>query len=663
MNLDRLLHPGAIALIGGGPALNAAAQCRDLGFDGDVWLVNPNRSDAYSSLADLPSIPDAALVAVGRERVPQVVAELAEMGCGGAVCYSAGFAEADDLGRELQDRMLSAAGKMPVIGPNCHGFINALSGAALWPDVQGVSRVDRGVGIVTQSGNIAISLTMQQRALPIAFMVTLGNQASVRIEDVLEAMVADERVSAIGAHIEGLTDPNRLPVIASSAAAVGKPIVVLKTGRSAKGSAIARTHTASMAGSAETYDALFARYGIGQVETIPEFLSTLGLFHFYGRLPGPRLVSLSCSGGEAGLVADRAQGKAIEFPEFSPDSVEALSLILDHKVAISNPFDYHTFIWGDRERMTACFAEALTSPVDAGMLILDFPAPGLDHSGWQPTLEAWIDAHRATGRPVVVTATLPENLPLTVAERLAAVGIPISSGIDETLRAFEVASAPARVGSAHLEVAAPAGIPRRLDDTDARRRLGDWVKLPAFTEAPIDTAGEAADGLGYPVVIKAMGLDHKSDVGGVLLGLGDRQEVEAAATQMAPLAATVLVERMATGIVAELVVAVRRQTPIGWAVTVGSGGVLVELIDDVAVALAPVTKGDLMAMLGTLRISKLLEGHRGRPGADRGLLAEAIVAIVDAALAHPDTVELEVNPLAVTTDGPVALDVLWLVES
>lgn len=668
MDLSRLLHPRSIALIGGAPAVAAAAQCRALGFDGEVWLVNPRRPEVdgikvFASVDELPAGPDAALVAVAREKAPEVVASLASIDTGGVVCYSAGFAEADDVGRELQESLMAAAGPMPVIGPNCHGFINALTGAALWPDVQGCRRVDRGVGIVTQSGNIAISLTMQQRALPIAFMITLGNQASVKIEDVLEAMVSDDRVTAIGAHIEGLTDPGRVHAIAVAADRARMPIVVLKTGRSAQGAAIARTHTASMAGSAETYDALFDRYGIGQVETIPELLSTLGLLHSYGRLPGNRLVSLSCSGGEAGLVSDRAMGKAVSFPGFPREAAGRLSEILEGKVAITNPLDYHTFIWGDRERMTACFAEALAAPLDAGMLVLDFPGPGLDHSGWEPTLAAWIDAHRETGRPVLVTATLPENLPVAVAEHLAREGIPVAGGIDEALRSFEVAAAFRRLGPPHLVAIEPSGTVRRMGEIEARQLLGRAVNLPAHSHVAIEKAGDAADTLGYPVVVKATGLDHKSEAGGVALDLGDRLAVERAAASMAHLSAEVLVERQAGGIVAELVVAVRRQAPIGWAVTVGTGGVLVELLEDVAVGLAPLSKEDVLTMLGSLRISKLLDGHRGRPPADRGLLAGAVLGIVEAALAHPGTVELEVNPLAATSEGPMALDVLWLVES
>ncbi len=664
VNLDRLLDPSTVALIGGEPAVAAARQCRLLGFTGEVWLVNPggrsvDHATTFASVRDLPGPPDAALVAVGRDRVPAVVDELAAMGAGGVVCYTAGFAEADDRGRSLQGQMLEGAGSMPVIGPNCHGFVNALSGAALWPDVQGCRRVDRGVAIVTQSGNLAINLTMQQRALPEAMVVTLGNQASVAVEDILEWLLAEHRVTAVGLHIEGLLDPIRFGELV---AGTDKPVIVLKSGRSHQGAAIARTHTASMAGTSAVYDALFDRYGVAQVESVPQLLSTLSILHHHGRLPGGNLVSLSCSGGEAGLVADRSMHHNVHFPEFPAEVAGRLDTILEGRVAITNPFDYHTFIWGDRERMTACFTEALAAPVDAGMLIIDFPSPGLDDRGWWPTLESFVDSAKATWRPTVVTSTLPENLPPAVAERLAGDGIPVAGGIDETLAALAAAALPGARMPRHTAAPPLVGQRRRLDDMEARARLAGWLAVPEHRSVAIAEAARAAGELGYPVVVKALGIDHKTELGGVVLGLGSQADVEAAAAGMAILGSTVLVERQVGAIEAELVVAVRREPPVGWLVTIGAGGVLVEVLDDVAVGLAPLSEEDVMSMLDRLKISRLLDGHRGQASVDRSVLAAGVVSLVSCAMSHPDTVEVEVNPMAATADGVMALDVTWMVE-
>jgi acyl-CoA synthetase (NDP forming) len=213
-SLTRLLDPSSVAFVGGERAAFAIEQSRLLGFEGEIWAVNPTRSElagvsTVATVADLPGVPDAAFVAVDRVMSIEVVAALRHLGAGGAVCYASGYAESGSEGSALQARLLLAAADMPIIGPNCHGYINALSGAVLWPDVHGCRRVERGVAIITQSGNLAINVTMQQRGLGLSHVITLGNQAGVGIEDCLEALVDDERVTAIGLHIEALSDPIR----------------------------------------------------------------------------------------------------------------------------------------------------------------------------------------------------------------------------------------------------------------------------------------------------------------------------------------------------------------------------------------------------------------------------------------------------------------------
>ena len=205
--LTRLLHPRSIAFVGGARAQLAADQTTKFGYDGDIWWVHPN-SD-FPTLADLPVVPDAVFVGVAADRAIDVVGEANRLGVAGAVVYAAEFAESGEAGADRQARLVAAAGDMPLIGPNCHGFVNARSGAVLWPDIHGCLRVDRGVGIITQSGNVAIDLTMQQRGLPIAMMVTTGNQANVTITDCLETLIDDPAITAIGIHIEGLRDSVR----------------------------------------------------------------------------------------------------------------------------------------------------------------------------------------------------------------------------------------------------------------------------------------------------------------------------------------------------------------------------------------------------------------------------------------------------------------------
>lgn len=667
-DLTRLLDPASVAYIGGERAAFAIEQSRLLGYDGTMLAVNPTRPDlagvpTVATVSGLPTVPDAAFVAVDRVRSIEVVAALRQLGCGGVVCYASGYAESGAEGAELQARLVEAAGDMPMIGPNCHGYVNALSGAVLWPDVQGCRRIGRGVAIVTQSGNLAINITMQQRGLPLAQVITLGNQAGVGIEDCVEALVADDRITAIGLHIEALSDPGRFAASAVQAHRMGKPIVALKTGLTDAGAAIARTHTASLAGSAAAYQALFDRVGVVQVESLPVMLGALAVLGTHGRLGGNKLTSLSCSGGEAGLIADRAAGLDVAFPAFDAAAASRIADTLDNRVPITNPLDYHTFIWGDLAKMTACFTETLSGGVDAGILVIDFPVPGADDTWWWPTLEAFVAAHTASGTPAVVTATLPENLPARVATWLADRRIPAIPGIDDALRSLEAAARPAPAAPSVPAPCPPeAGRAVTLGEHQAKVRLGEvGVTVPESRIAPRSGLVAAAEAIGFPVVLKAIGLEHKTEAGGVVVGIGSPDDLARAAESMAALGSEFMVESFAAGAVAELVVGVRREPPVGWTVTIGSGGVLVELLADAVTLLAPVSHDDVRAALQRLRVWPLLAGHRSRAGGDVGATAEAIVRIAELAVGER-FVEFEVNPLLVMQHGAVAVDALGVSE-
>ena len=246
----------------------------------------------------------------------EVVRDLSAMGAGGAVCFAAGFAEADaetGNGRSLQDALISAADDMPFLGPNCYGFINYLDGALLWPDQQGGRRVEQGVAIVTQSSNIAINMTMGAGGLDLAYVVTAGNQAVADLAEIGAGLIDDSRVTALGLHIEGIGDLAAFEALAAKARAMGKPVVVLKVGSSDAAQAATISHTASLAGSDAGANALFARLGLHRTRTIEGFLEALKLAHITGPLASNRIASMSCSGGEASLMADLAEPLGLTF--------------------------------------------------------------------------------------------------------------------------------------------------------------------------------------------------------------------------------------------------------------------------------------------------------------------------------------------------------------
>src|SRR6185295_4344893 len=241
-DLHRLLAPRSIAVVGGAPAERVVRQCLKLGFTGSIWPVHPKRADlagvpCLPDLDALPAVPDAVFLGVNRHSTVEAMATLRSIGAGGAVCYGSGFAESGEA--DLQRDLLDAAGDVPFLGPNCYGFVNTFDRVALWPDEHGMQRFERGVAIVSQSGNVAVNLTFQQRGLRLGTIVSVGNQASVGTEDCIDAFLDDPRITAIGLFLEAVRDAQRFAVVAARAHAQGVPIVALQTGRSATGAAIA----------------------------------------------------------------------------------------------------------------------------------------------------------------------------------------------------------------------------------------------------------------------------------------------------------------------------------------------------------------------------------------------------------------------------------------
>ncbi len=664
-DLRRLLAPRSIAIVGGAPAERVVRQCLKLGFDGPIWPVHPKRGDlagvpCVPSIDALPEVPDAVFLGVNRHATVEAMAMLRSIGAGGAVCYGSGFAETGDA--NLQRDLLDAAGDLPFFGPNCYGYVNTFDRVALWPDEHGMQRWEHGAAIVSQSGNVAVNLTFQQRGLRLGTIISVGNQASVGMEDCIEAFLDDSRITVIGLFLEAVRDPQHFATVAARAHAQGVPIVALQTGRSAAGAAIATSHTGSMSGRAAAYDALFARYGVATVTTPAEMLETLKLLDNGGRLGGTSIVSMSCSGGEASLVADHAEHGPLRFEPFNDEHQHRIESTLTELVTVSNPFDYHTFMWGDRKAIARCFTAVMDGPQDATMLVLDAPpSPDNDPSSWIVAADALADAADATGNRGVIVATMAECLNEPVRAHIADRGITPLLGLTEGLAALRAAATVGtRCDAPHASVAEASGT-RLLDEAAAKLRLATYnIDVPTGTVVAATDVVTAAVEIGYPVTLKGLGAAHKSETGAVRVGLrSDEAMVEALASM--PFAEHYLVEATVTDVVAEVLVAVRRDPPIGWLVTLGFGGVTTELWGDVTHLLAPVTAGDVRVALTKLRSYPLLCGFRGRPAADIDALVTLVVTLTEA-LVGTSAVEVELNPVLVGRSGAVAVDAFWLEE-
>lgn len=668
-DLSRLLRPRSIAVVGGGAwCENVIRECRKIGFEGDLWAVHPKRAKlggvrAVSSLADLPGAPDAAYIGVNRRATIEVVADLRDRGAGGAICFASGFAESGD--GKLNAALLAAAGEMPIIGPNCYGLVNYLDRVALWPDQHGGASVDAGVAIVTQSSNIAINLTMQARGLPLAYIATAGNQAQQDLAAIGRALLADARVTALGLHIEGVRDIRALETLALEADRAGKPVVVLKVGRSEAARTAAVSHTASLAGSDVGSRALMRRLGFAEVRSLPVFLEALKLAHLFGYPATPMLASISCSGGEASLIADTAEPLGLDFPPLTGEQTTRLRRDLGDLVTLSNPLDYHTFIWRDGAAMARVFATVASGDVALTLLVLDFPRPDrCDDTDWTTAIEAVEAAARTAKRPLAVLTTLPENMSEAVAARFMAAGIAPLFGADEGLQAFAALAQrgpPTETGV--LLAPAPAAA-RVLTEVEGKARLAAvGVAVPkGIFKRDIAALSDAAPLLTAPLVLKTQGLAHKTEAGGVHLGVDASEAAHRA--EEGPRGDGWLLEEMVPDPVAELLVGITRDPAHGFVLTLGAGGTQTEILKDTASLLVPASEGEIRKCLAGLRLAPVLAGYRGRTGADMGAIVRAVKAVQDFVMAHAARIEeVEINPLIVTPTGAVAADVLLRMET
>lgn len=656
-DLSRLLNPKSVAVIGGGAWCAAVIEQLDKsGFAGEILPVHPSRDtvaghSAFDSIDALPFAPDASFVGVNRQATIETIAGLSGRNAGGAVCFASGFQEVED-GGDLNSQLLLAAGDMPILGPNCYGLINALSGAVIWPDQHGCLPCTSGVAIITQSSNIAINLTMQNRALPISHMVTCGNQAQTTQAEIASALLDDPRVTAIGLHVEGFGDVAAWQALARKARDKVVPLIAIKVGRSQEAQAATITHTASLAGRDAASSALLDRLGIARVDDLATFLETLKILHVTGALPSRDIATISCSGGEASLAADIAAPLGLRFPSLTASQRRGLHDALGDKVTLANPLDYHTYIWRDETAMTAAFSAMLEPHLAMTLLIVDFPrSDRCSAADWDCAVAAAKGA-AARGLPIAMVATLPELMPEAVAQELMDAGIVPFSGLDAALRA--VAAAQTQTAS-DLDIDLVSRYPgdgTAMSEVDAKVALArHGVAIPRHARG-IDAAAE----LNAPLVLKGEGFAHKSEHGAVRLNLTHADLTQAAEDMSAP---AYFVEEMVQGGIAELLIGVVHDPTCGFLMTIGAGGTLTELLSDAENLLLPTQRHSVYSALNRLKIADVLNGYRGNPAADIDAIVDAALAIQDYVLANADTVsEVEVNPLICTQSRAIAADAL-----
>ncbi len=694
MAIRSLLNPRSIAIVGAsdriGPGFNAWKALEHVGYEGRVYLVNPNKREllgqkTYPTLRDIDGELDAAFVAVKAESVLEIAAQAVEKRAGALAILSSGFGDAGEAGLELQRELARLAGEhdLAVCGPNCLGLLNFAGRAALFgtslPDA-----VKRGaIAAVVQSGSIGIALLNSGRGLGLSHLVTSGNEAVTASADYLEAFVDDPAVSTVVVFAEQIRKPQKFVAVAARAAAKGKPVIVLKSGRSERGRAAVMAHTGAVAGSVEACDAALRAAGVLQVFTLDELIETAALVSQLRAKPAARnIAALSLSGGEIALAVDAAEESGVAFAPLGA-AEPRLKALLPPFAHLSNPLDLTWAGLYDPSVAEGC-ARALAELDDVGTLVLLQDAPsGLgaqQAARYCGLLQAVARGAQGAGKPLVAVSNLSDEPHSELARAARETGVPFLRGTREGLFAISryarwathtprnISSSVAAVEKKNAQKHWQTLERGRLPAEHEARALLESYGIAGPQERFVRTAGEVAEAartIGFPMVLKCLVADmvHKSDAGLVKLRLASEQAAGEAAEDMLSRVDRkrvlgFLVQKMISP-VAEILVGARVDPDFGPLIVVGAGGVNVELYKDVSVNVAPIDESEALAALQSTRISRLLDGWRGAAAGDKEAAARGIAALSRFMADFADEIEeVEINPFAVLEDGKgcLALD-------
>jgi len=681
-NLERLLNPKSVCYIGGSFLEQTIKANRNAGYEGDIWIVNPKLDTiaglpCHRSIEALPGSPDAVFMGVNRMVTNATLPALDAAGVGGVICYAAGYSEIGGDGPALEEALKACAGDLALVGPNCYGIENYLHGVKLLAMSGGGHRVDRGCAFIGQSGSLCEAVTRNTRSAPLAYVISCGNQTVLDMADYIDVLIDKPEITCFALFIEGLRDVSRFSEVALRALKAGKPIIAVKSGTSPLGATMAMSHTASLAGNDEHYQALFDRLGIIRVETPVELLETAKLITYTGIPKGRRIVSFTCSGGDNEMIADLAATHGLELPQPTTAQRESMKEHMQLYTSISNPLDFNTTNWARYDVLLPLFTKALEGDVDLGFAVFEGRQDAAVPIGARETIEAARDAGLAAGVPMAHACHLTENSNQEDRDLLQASGMAMLQGLRDAVSAigktctFGERRAAILARHTHKDLliaeASPlSGTVVTMDEWQGKQALKAYG-LPVPDGRVVDTSSirAAAEEIGFPIVLKVLSdtILHKTDVGGVALDLSNAEEVGSAARVMADRLNIdrFLIEPMAPKPVAELIIGVTRSDVFGPVLVIGAGGILVELYQDTTCLLLPVHEDDVRAAIPGLKIAKLLDGFRGGPKGDIDALVEAIMAVARYAQENRDTLtELDINPLFVLPEGQgvVAVDAL-----
>lgn len=688
-DLSRLIHPRAIALVGaserpqsiGGRTLSNLLDHSQI--DGELYLVNPTKSElrghrCWPSIASLPQTPDVAVIAVPASGVIAVMEECAARGVPFAIILTSGFGEAGAEGERAQARLKEIAEQagMRVYGPNCPGLtnVNARLGMTFSPSFPH-DLVKGPIGLATQGGGLGRNVMQaMERGIGIGLWASTGNEVDLQVADFIHYMATAPDIKVIVTLLEGIKDGPRFLAALLCAADNGKPVIALKVGKSEYGQRAAQSHTASLTGSAEVNSAVFRQYGVIEVDDIDELVDTAWLFA--RAMPGEREeIGVYCSsGGTTALTADAVGTAGLKLAEFAPETIALLRSKLPDYAAVNNPVDTTAAVLSDAD-LVECTLGAVAADPNTGCVIAPI---ALDYGETTVRMAQTIIAAQKRVRSPIVPIWMSDRLGEGY-RMLVAAGFAPPRSVGKAIAAIRrwtewgrwrrsAADRPARRLPSAVP-AAPAGALRNLSELQAKALL-EKAGIPLLPVAVARTREEArqlADGMGYPVVAKIASPDilHKSDIGGVRVGIADGAQLElawddimASAGHHRPDAAIdgLLIEKMAPGGGVELMAGVTRDPVFGHVMTFGLGGVYVEILRDVTRRLLPLSPEDAASMVREMRCFPVLDGARGRPVADVPALERLLLGVSEFVTANAQRIEeMDLNPIWVGARGEGAL--------
>jgi acetate---CoA ligase (ADP-forming) len=693
-DLQILFNPRSIALIGASESSSRARaifnNLREFGYRGKIFPVHPTRDEAfglkcYPKVTDIPDIVDAFIIAIPRDRVIPALEGCAEKGVPAGVIISAGFTEASAEGKILQDRLteIAEAVKMRVCGPNCYGVANMHERVALLLGTD-VRHVQPGkIGLVFQSGGL-LNLTLLaawDRGWGVSHAISCGNEAVIHVTHYAEYLVRDSRTQVVGILTEGIKDPEKFLAVARLAADREKPMIVLKIGKSERGVKAAQAHTGALVGSDAVYDAVFKQHGVVRVHDLDDFIETVEVFSKRKKLRGDRLGFIAPSGAECGLVADIATDIGIDLPELPAKTIDRLKKVQSPFLSIRNPLNAPEQYTRKAEIFNECIA-ALLDADNLDIVGLRLPLPRMRED--RDVVNRFADLAKAgknTEKLLIVFSRASVSLPEYWRQLLREHEIPFLLEYRKGFKAlksllhyyqfidgdrdrvFPESGARVDVNLDNVKDSLRS-FGRTLTERQSKQILAEYG-IPIARESLATSAEEAvgiARRIGYPVVLKIESpeISHKTEARAVEIGISDDAEVRAAYDRImengrvynsAAQINGVLVQEMVSG-GREVIIGMTQDSQWGPTIILGLGGILVEVLKDIAMRVAPLTRFDVEEMLHELKGARIFQGFRGQPPADIAAVIDTVLRFSQLCLDLKDDIaEIDINPLMVFENG------------